>query len=147
MTNDLQTTVQVFHRKDGLINLYLWHPLDRWTGYKKYRDRNRPFINWIRKQFPTTLNEFRSVPRYWDPECGYGSSADGHYCVYGLTKTEYMRLKLSWTYKEKILHNKTRKGKPVKKGNFFGAGYWARPTSECSERFSRPDFKQKPLKI
>lgn len=147
MSNELKTQLRVLQRKDGLINLYLYHPLDTWSYYKATRDRNKPFINWIRKRFPEALNEFRKIPRTWNLELDYPEGMNDHFCVYGLTKQEYVMVKLSWAYKAEILHSKRRAGKPVKKGKFMGSGWYDKPTSLCVERFAREGFKQKPLKV
>jgi hypothetical protein len=145
----MKNKVRVLVRKDGLINLYINHPSYLYSpSYKDSRNSNKDFINHLRKQFPEVRNEFRDVPVRWYEDGSYGW-CDRHFCAYGLTKSQYVMLKLSWTYKEVKVHSRTRKGLPPKTSvdTYFDPTFFGKPTGDCEKRFSKPGFKQKPLRI
>lgn len=141
--------VRVFIRDDGLVNLYVCHSAFNYPSKHKIdRDSNKVFINYLRKHFPEVRNEFRSVPMSWYSNGSY-SWIDRHFCAYGLTKSQYMLLKLVLTFKEikvrywAILDN--TKDSDMK--NYFDPSYYGTPTVVCENRFSDPTFKQKSLRV
>jgi hypothetical protein len=136
--------VRIFTRTDGLINLYIRHPSYIYSpAYKKQRDSNKTIINHIRKVFPEVRNEFREVPVQWYTDGTYGWT-DRHFCAYGLTKAQYALLKLSWTFVEIKVSDKRSEIIPR---DYFDITMFGNPTTKCEERFSKPGFKQKPLRI
>lgn len=143
---DLHYSIRVLHRDDGLINFYIFHPAGyTWGEYRTYANQNRALVNSIRAQCPQVMNEMRQIPTYYYDK--HGIARDSHFCFYGLTKAQYMMIKLSWTFKEIQLTNVFKEdpsGQPVTN---YVASFYIKPSFECDQRFSKPGYKPKPLKL
>jgi len=143
--NELYYPLRVYRRRDRLINLYIFHPVG-YSGstYREYANQNRTFVNWVRKAFPKVQNEVRKLPQAY-----YGTVQSwidqDVFCFYGLTKKEYMMLKLTWTFREFKLTGRKPK---LNKGSisYIGERY-RKPSHNCVVRFSKPGYKPKPLKL
>jgi len=143
---DLHYPIRVLHRADGLINFYIFHPAGyTWGEYRTYANQNRALVNSIRSQCPEVMNEMRQVPTYYYDI--HGNARDNHFCFYGLTKAQYMMIKLSWTFKEIKLKAKFKPNANGEVVNDYVAKAYVQPSEECRLRFAKPGYKPKALKI
>lgn len=145
MTNTLSYPLRVYYGRGGKVNLYIYHPIGFcWGNYKEKANQNRHLVNWVRKMWPHILNEVREIPSGYDQYGGcYGR--DPVFCFYGLTKKEYMMLKLGWNFKEFRMNGSKPRG--GKRRIDYVAPYYQKPTGECKARFAKAGYKPKPLRI
>jgi len=134
--------LNVLHRKDKLVDIFAFHPQWPYVFDRSVRTTNTPLINFIRRKFPRVLNEFRHAPSCYEKN-GSPSWYQQFFYAYGLTKQEYLLLKMSFTFEERLVHTRTRNGKPVKIGDYMRQ---LSPTAECSARWSDPTYKPSPLR-
>lgn len=142
---DLSYPLRVYYGRGGKVNLYIYHPIGyTWGDYKTKANQNRHLVNWVRKNMPHIPNEVRDIPSSYDK---YGGcwGRDHVFCFYGLTKQEYMMLKLSWTFKEFRMNG--RAPRRNERRIDYVAPYYQKPTSDCKQRFAKPGYKPTPLKI
>jgi hypothetical protein len=138
-----QIKLNVIHRKDGLYDLFTYQPDSGWTDYcKAVRARNKELVNYIRGKYPRVLNEFRNMPFCFDKE-GLPYRFLNAFAAYGLTKQQYLMIKLSLQYDENVYHNRTRSGKPVKWQTYHRG---VNPTPKCVKRWEDPKYKPNPVK-
>lgn len=146
--NDINEKVLIYKKGDK-VSLFFAHPSP--LGFQNGSDcetrrKNRQVINWIRKNCPKVLNEFRTLTHWNEYANEWLWWGETHFCAYEMPFKDYLRLKLSWTYTEKRVHIRMRKQKPEKPKNFFNKHY-LKPTQKCVNRFAQPKFRQKLLKI
>jgi hypothetical protein len=142
---DLTHPIRVYYGRNRKLNLYIYHPMYyTWGDTRKAANQNRVLVNWVRKTFPHIANEVREIPTAYDK---YGScyGRDHVFCFYGLTKQEYMMLKLSWTFREFRMSG--RKPTSHTRRIDYVSPYHRKPSLECQKRFEKPGYKPKPLKI
>jgi hypothetical protein len=67
---------------------------------KEKREMTRRFVTWLRKTFPEVATEYRPTVD------GYYARYDGKrvFAAYGLTKKQFMLIKLSWRYDERKIN-------------------------------------------
>ena len=143
--NDLNSKMRILYRDDGLINLYVIHPIFYTSDVNKETcEKNRHLINWIRGKFPSVPNEIRGVPMYfYDIN---GTWKQDTVCVYGLTKQQYMMLKLSWNFVETILTTEFKLQPGQTYTDVYVPKIYITPSHVCSTRWAKPGYKPSPLK-
>lgn len=140
--NTLSNVLKVLHCTDGTINLYIRHDVTSWGEGKIIADKTRHLVNHIRKTFPKIPNEVRRLPsHYYEKQPRW--SID-NFCFYGLTKSEFMMLKLAWTFKERLMS--TKMSRKHTDEHFLDKAYRT-PSGECKRRFAREGYRQSLLKI
>jgi hypothetical protein len=150
--NHLEGEIKIYKRRNGKFNIYIDYAAWATETDRKLRANKRLFVNWLRKQYPTHLNEFREMPGYYYGKNGtaFGASERKMFVAYDFTKSEIMMMKLAWTWKEtKLILLKLKRPNQSLAYDYYidrVATQYISPTKVCKERFKSPNFKQKLLK-
>lgn len=131
--NELKAKLRVWQKKNGNYILLVDHPV---TYGRDYTDPTRKFANWIRRQSPDIITEFRGFP-YYIPDINNPRYVDWwtntYFVAYDVPPNIYMLLKLSWTYKLQEFNNRIKDGIPADPYNYFPLKYET-PTAKALER-------------
>lgn len=146
---DLHYPLRVLHRDDGMVNFYIYHPMNAWGDYRTHANKNRQLVNWLRVNNPQVPNEVRQMSSYHYDCGGYvvGAWSEPHFCFYSLSKAQYMLVKLTWTFNEIKTQTVVPALEPGTSTNIYIPSNYVQPTNECKVRFEKPGYKPKPLRI
>lgn len=144
MSNQLHFDLRILTRSEDDLVILVPHEDARWISRENDQDRTnqtRQFCNWIRKQFPDIPTEFRYVNKKWSTVGGWGRiprarrvNCDKHFVAYGLTRSQFMMVKLAWQFKSiPVLVS----GGDIPASTYFTVMGDLQPTDVLKERISK----------
>lgn len=146
MSNQLHFDLRILTRSEDDLVILVPHEDARWItreGDQSRTNQTRQFCNWIRKQFPDIPTEFRYVNKkwsytrgknYWSMSRARRVNCDKHFVAYGLTRSQFMMIKLAWQFKTiPVLIS----GDEITANTYFTVMGDLQPTDALRERMSK----------
>lgn len=121
--NKLDFPIRIYERsEDDLVIMIPHDPVNDYfdeVQKKAKTDHTRQFVNWLRKQFPDVLTEFKYLNkrlgaaknRNWYGYCCRPMvNCDRHFVAYGISKQQMLLIKLSWQFQTEMAYLESNKG-------------------------------------